>query len=140
MAQRGRPFQAGNKFGHGRPRGSRNKATKLAQEILFSRAEAIAAKVTSMALQGDGTAMKIVMDRICPVRRETAFKLGAMPTKTAADVSTASEKILAQVAGGKLTIPDAQGLSELLDKRRRAIETEELEQRLRALESKHEKS
>ena len=34
MAQRGRPFQPGNKFGRGRPRGSRNKKTILIEEFL----------------------------------------------------------------------------------------------------------
>jgi hypothetical protein len=140
MAQRGRPFVVGNKFGRGRPRGSRNKYSILAQELLSSRAEPIAAKVAAMALQGDPTAMRLAMERIVPVRRETTVNLGPLPIKTAADVSKALEKLLERVAAGKLTIAEAQGVGELLEKRRRAIETEDMDQRLRALECKYEKS
>jgi hypothetical protein len=32
----GRPFQPGNRFGRGRPKGSRNKKTLLSHEILDS--------------------------------------------------------------------------------------------------------
>src|SRR5260370_17933086 len=31
--KRGRPFEPGNKFGHGRPGGSKNKRTQLAQKL-----------------------------------------------------------------------------------------------------------
>ncbi len=89
MAQRGRPFEAGNKFGRGRPRGSKNMTTILAQQLLDSRAEPIAAKALTMALQGDKAALRIVMDRILPVRRETRVNIGTLPTKTSADVSKA---------------------------------------------------
>jgi ribosomal protein L13E len=81
--------------------------------------------------------MRLAMDRIAPVRRETRVKLGPLPTKTAADVSRASEELVDQAVAGKLSIDEAQRLGELLEMRRRAIETENFDQRLRALESKH---
>lgn len=139
MAQRGRPFEVGNKLGRGRPRGSRNRFSIMAQELLSSRAEPIAAKVAAMALQGDSTAMRLAMERILPIRREPTVNLGPLPIKTAADISKAFEKLMEKVTAGKLTIAEAQGVGELLEKRRRAIETEDLDQRLRALEYKYEK-
>jgi hypothetical protein len=91
-----------------------------------------------MALLGDPTAMRLAMERICPVRRDASVRLGSLPTKTAEDVSKASEKVLQEVAAGRLSIPEGQGLSELLERRRRAIETEEHERRLHALETQNE--
>ena len=38
---RGRPFQPGNNLGRGRPKGSRNRKTLLAEELLDSHAEAV---------------------------------------------------------------------------------------------------
>jgi hypothetical protein len=111
----------------------------MAQELLSSRAEPIAAKVAAMALQGDSTAMRLAMERILPIRREPTVNLGPLPIKTAADISKAFEKLMEKVTAGKLTIAEAQGVGELLEKRRRAIETEDLDQRLRALEYKYEK-
>ena len=84
--------------------------------------------------------MRLAMERILPVRRETTVKLGALPIKSAADVSKAFEKLMEKVAAGKLTIAEAQGVGELLDKRRRAIETDDMDQRLRALECNYEKA
>ena len=41
MAKRGRPFEAGNKFGRGRPLGSRNKKTRLIEELLDENSESL---------------------------------------------------------------------------------------------------
>jgi len=53
MATRGRPFEPGNKLGRGRPRGSRNKTTLVAGELLHSYALALMRKAIALALQGD---------------------------------------------------------------------------------------
>jgi Family of unknown function (DUF5681) len=131
---RGRPFQAGNTFGRGRPRGSRNKTTALAQQLLESHAEPVVRKALMMAIQGDTTAMRLCMDRILPVRRDLPVKLGDLPTATAAEVSRATQKVVQRVATGKLPIAQGLAVSEMLEKRRRAVETESLDERVRTLE------
>ena len=136
MAGRGRPFEPGNKFGRGRPRGSRNKTTAVAQELMNSHAEPIVRKVLVMALQGDPSALRAVLDRILPVRKETPVKLGLLPMTTISDLANASEGVLKKVGSGKLTITEARGVTELIERRRQVIETEELAQRILALESK----
>ena len=139
MAPRGKPFEPGNKFGRGRPPGSRNKKTVAARELLDSYAEPVVRKVLQMGLRdGDMGALKLCMDRILPVRRDPPVKLGSLPTSTAAEVSKSSEKVVQNVASGKL--PPGQGLvmSELLDKRRRAIETQNLDERIQKLEVNNE--
>ena len=136
MAVRGRPFEPGNKFGRGRPPGSRNKKTVLAQALLNSHAEHIAAKVVAQALQGDRTALRLAVDRVLPVRREPHVFLGPIRTKTAAQLSESLGVIIQKVTEGQLTIAEGQGMADLLEKRRRAIETEDIDQRLRALEGR----
>jgi hypothetical protein len=58
---RGKPFQLGNS---GRPSGSRNKATLALEALLDGEAEALTRKAIEMALEGDTTVMRLVMDRI----------------------------------------------------------------------------
>lgn len=137
MATRGRPFASGNKFGRGRPRGSRNKTTLLAQELLESYSEPVVKKCLQKALMGEDKALQICMDRILPVRRDLPVKLGKVPVRTAADVSKASEIVLQKVAAGELTPAQGQAMAELIDMRRRAIETEEFEHRLKAVEAQN---
>jgi hypothetical protein len=136
MANRGRPFQHGNQFGKGRPRGSRNKTTETAQVLLNSHAEPVIRKALLMALRGDSTIVRALLDRVVPVRREMPVAIGALPTRTLSDIAKASERVLSKSATGEITLGQAIGFTDLLEKRRKMIETEELAQRISALESK----
>jgi hypothetical protein len=132
---RGRPFQPGNKYGRGRPRGSRNKAARVCQDTLESLAEPLTKKCLALAFQGNPTAMRLCMERIMPARRQRALHFKLPSTKTLADVAEASESVLSDVARGKLTPAEGQTVSGMLDGRRHMIETQELDQRLRAVEA-----
>jgi len=67
---RGRPFQPGNRFGRGRPKGSRNKRSAQAQEILDQYTEPLIKKCVSKALEGDTRALGLCLERILPSLRE----------------------------------------------------------------------
>lgn len=131
---RGRPFQPGNKYGRGRPPGSRNKAARVCQRTLDSHAESLAKRCLYMALQGNPTAMRLCLERLLPARRQRALHFRLPPVKTLADVVAASESVVSSVAKGEITPAEGQAFSMMLDGRRRMIETQELEQRIRALE------
>ena len=136
MPGRGKPFEPGNKLGHGRPRGSRNKTPQRAQELLNSYAEPIIRKCMAIALTGDTKALQLCFDRIIPVRRELPVRIGKLPLSTAAELSKASELVTQNVAEGRLTPGQGHVLAELLEQRRKIIETDDLERRLKALEEK----
>jgi len=133
MPARGKPFAPGNKLGRGRPRGSRNKTTLLAQELLDSYAEPLVRKCLHMALQADPKAMQLCMDRILPARRDLPVKIGKLPMSTAAELSKVSEMVLQKVASGQITVTQGLGFSELIENRRGTIETVEVDARVRAL-------
>lgn len=57
------------KGGGGRPRGSKNKVTVQIENLLEGEAEIVTRKCIEMAKTGDPTALKIVFDRICPLRK-----------------------------------------------------------------------
>ncbi|MFV0455072.1 MAG: DUF5681 domain-containing protein [Pseudomonas sp.] len=53
----------------GRPKGSRNKVTLAIENMMEGEAEAITRSCIDLAKRGDPTAMRIVMDRVCPQRK-----------------------------------------------------------------------
>jgi hypothetical protein len=136
MATRGKRFQPGNQLGRGRPRGSRNKTSTRMQDLLNQYAEPVLKKAIGEALKGDRHIIRPLLDRILPVRRDVPIHLGTLPTRTAEDLSKASESVVQKVTSGKLTVSEAGAFLELLEKRRKTLETEEIEKRLRTLEAR----
>src|SRR6266536_1495653 len=110
---RGRPFQPGNKYGRGRPRGSRNTAARVCQDTLDSHAEGLTKRCLYLAFQGNPTALRLCMERLTPARRQRALRFKIPPTKTLADVGKASESVLSGVARGQLTPAEGQVISEM---------------------------
>jgi hypothetical protein len=71
-------FQPGNTYGKGRPQGSRNSATIALQALLNEEGEQITRKAIEMALKGDSTAMRLVLERLIPPTKERPVNL-ALP-------------------------------------------------------------
>ena len=127
-------FQPGNKFGRGRPRGSRNKATLVKENLLDQYAEPLQRRAIAEALKGDMPMLRTLLAYLLPRAKELPVKIDPLPTDTIEQLGQSSNTILQKVASGKLTATRALQLSALLEERRRVLETEEHEARLRALE------
>jgi len=123
--------QSGNPAG--RPRGARNKATIMLENMLHGDAEAIIGKAVELAKVGDPVALRICMDRLAPRRANTVdFELP--PLGSAADTVAAAASIVAAVAAGDLTPGEAADLAKAIDIYLRALATTAFEQRLAKLE------
>ena len=62
LDSQGGRFQKGRSGNpNGRPKGSRNKATVIAQALLEGEAEALVGKVVQLALEGDLTCLRICL-------------------------------------------------------------------------------
>jgi len=59
----------------GRPKGALNNTTKAAMELLDGEAEAITRKAIELALAGELPALKLVLERIIPVKKEALVHL-----------------------------------------------------------------
>lgn len=129
---RGRPFQQGNP---GRPKGSRNRTTLALEALLDGEAEAITRKAVEMALDGDTTAMRLVMDRIMPPRKERPIMFSMPKLETAGDAVKATAALAEAVASGDITPGEAGELSKLVDGFTKAVELHEIQQRLDKLEA-----
>ena len=127
-------FAQGNPGGPGRPEGSLNRATLIAQELLDGEAEGLTRKVIDMAKAGEITALRLCLDRIIPAKKSRSVRLELPEIKTADDVLAAQAVTFAAMVDGELMLDEAITVSELLDKRRRTIESTDLEARLTALE------
>ena len=131
---RGTPFQLGNKHGRGRPPGSRNQVVSKSQAILEGHAEILMKKCIHMALEGDGPAMRLCVERLTPIRRQRVVRFKIPSVETMAGVDTASQAVVKGVARGQLTPGEGEAFAGMLEGRRKMIETEQFEARLRALE------
>src|SRR5215510_7640296 len=131
---RGRPFQPGNKYGRGRPPGSRNKTTRVDQDQLEKHAEGLFNRCVYLAHQGHPTALRLCIERLMPARRHRTVQFKVPPLKTLADVNVASESVVRDVAKGQLTPAEGQAVAGLVEGRRHVILTQEMEERIRALE------
>ena len=119
----------------GRPRGARNRATLLMQNLLADDAEAIGRKAIEMAKAGDLAAIRLCMDRLAPARKDEPVAFELPPLEKPADSVAATASIVAAVAAGELTPSQAAELSKVIDVYLRALENKGFDERLTKLEN-----
>jgi Family of unknown function (DUF5681) len=137
--RRGRPFKPGASGNPaGKAKGTRHRATAMIEELFEGEAEAIGRKAIERALAGDSVALRLCLERISPVRRGRAITFPMPTIDTTADLGKAMGAILAGVANGMLTAEEGLTVANIVETKRRAIETIELDQRLSALERARE--
>jgi hypothetical protein len=130
------PFEKGESGNPaGRPRGARNQATLLMQNLLADDAEAIGRKAIEMAKGGDLTAIRLCMDRLAPARKDEPVAFELPPIEKPADIVAATASIVAAVAAGELTPSQAAELSKVIDVHVRALESKDFDERLTKLEN-----
>ena len=118
----------------GRPRGARHKATRAALALLDGEAEALTRQAVTMALGGDGAALRLCLERIAPPRKDAPVTFALPPMQSAADAAQAAGAVLEAVAEGDLTPLEGAHIMALVETYRRTLETTELEARVVALE------
>ena len=133
---RGRPFQPGNKFGRGRPPGSRNKKSFLLEEFMEQYSEPILRQAFLSALKGDGPMLRMLLGYYLPKRKDSPPKTGSLPMGNATELSQSFVKLCKRVTSGKVTISEAVGFAQLMEHRQRSIETEGFEKQLQALKQR----
>lgn len=132
---KGKPFAKGASGNpKGRPPGTRNQSTLAAEIMLDGEAEAITRIAIDRAKEGDGTALRLCLERIIPPRRERAVIFTVPHLGNVADAPLAVAAITAAASAGEITISEATELARLVDSYVRAVEATDLDQRLRAVE------
>jgi hypothetical protein len=135
--QRGRPCPKGCSGNpRGRPKGARNAATRLVEQLLDGEAEALMRKLIEKAKHGDTAALRLCIDRIMPPRRERPVNVKLPPLVSVDDASSAVAAIAAAVANGELGTTEAADLVKIVEGFVRAAEATDLQSRLLALEAR----
>lgn len=113
-AQRGRPFEARNSFGRGRPKGSRNRTAALAQQLLDEYAGGIMKKCIHGAMDGDPVCMRLCVDRILSPLRDSLVSIKLPKVRGAKELPKVVSEILGLTGRGELTPQEAQSLASVL--------------------------
>ena len=129
---RGRPFQPGNP---GKPKGARSRVTRAVEVLLEGQHEQLTQTAIEKALEGDTTALRLCLERLAPVRKDAPIVVELPAVRSPADTVAASSALLSAVAGGEITPDEAGRVMALLTAHRGIIETNELAERIAALES-----
>jgi len=132
---RGRPFRPGNP---GKPPGARHKVTLAAETLLDGEAEALTRKCIELAKEGDTTALRLCLERILPPVRGRRIVLDLPPVDSSADVLKAHAATIKAMGEGQITPDEAATVAGVLEAKRKAIETVEMEKRLATLEQRME--
>jgi len=118
----------------GKPRGVRNRATQAAAKLIDKDCKAITAKAVELALQGDGTALRLCIERICPPRKDAPVTFNMPRITNASEAAQAAGAIVEATAAGELTPLEAASVMALIETYRRTLEASEFESRLNRIE------
>jgi hypothetical protein len=130
---RGRPFKSGNP---GRPPGSKNKTTQMVEQLAEGQAEQLVQKALELAQAGDVSCLRMILDRLWPIRKGQPVNVVMPPIKTSQDVFPAITSIWTAIREGRLTPDEASALSIVIDRSIQAIELHDITKRIAALEAR----
>src|SRR5262249_52967850 len=121
------PGQSGNPAG--RPRGSRNKRTILAEKLLEDRVGEVTTAAIDLAKAGDPIAVRVCMDRMAPRLRHAPLDFPLPEFVTLADVPLACNAIAQGLACGELAPEQAALLMKIVREFTLALAAVEREKR-----------
>jgi hypothetical protein len=108
--------------------------------LLEGEADALTRRAVQIALKGEGReavqALRLCLERLAPAPRDRAITVSLPAVTSAATITDALAGILAAVAAGTITPSEGAALANLAEGIGRALEREDLETRLAALESR----
>jgi hypothetical protein len=130
------PGQSGNPAG--KPKGARNAATLAAEALLDGEAEALTRKCVELAKGGDTVAIRLCLERILPARKSRSVAFDLPDVNQAADLVPAFAAVVQAMAAGEIAPDEAMTVAGVLEMKRKAIETVDIERRLVAIEARQE--
>jgi hypothetical protein len=121
----------------GRPLGTRNKATQIALQLLEGEAEKLSRKAVDLALDGDATALRLCLERLCAPIKERPVILKDIPSpRSLQDLPEITTALLGEITSGSILPSQAIGILKVLNAYQQQIEVAELEKRIEDLEGR----
>ena len=115
---RGRPFKHGNP---GRPPGSKNKTTRILEQLVEDDGENLTRKFIDLAKAGDVRCLQSCMDRLLPKRHGRPLDVQLPKISGAHDIVPAMAAIINRVNNGDLTPEEGSHLIDFLERCGRVI-------------------
>ena len=132
---RGRPFKSGNP---GRPHGSKNRTTQLVEQLAEGQAEQLIQKALELAQKGDVACLRMVLDRLWPVRKGQPLNIDLPSPKSSADVLDVVSKLWTAIGEGRLTAEEASALSLVVERSMQVINELDILKRIEVLEKERD--
>ena len=126
---RGRPFAKGNS---GRPRGSKNRTTAIAQALLANEETELVRKSIELAKAGDVRMLTFLLDRLLP--KDRLIKIDIPLLDFAGEAVDGMAAISTAIAQGQITPSEGAALASTIASYSRAIEVWDLSKRIEAIE------
>jgi polyhydroxyalkanoate synthesis regulator phasin len=119
----------------GRPKGIRDRRVKY-REQLEKHADSLIQKIVELGLEGDVTALRLCLERICPTikTKDEPVNIGALKGSLAEQ----GQLIIKAMGQGDITPNEATSMLSALASQSRIVEVDDLEKRITALEGKNE--
>lgn len=124
--------QSGNP--NGKPKGTKNKATIAAEQLLQGDLNNICRRLIEEALVGNVQAIKLVLDRVLPSNKDRFIDIKLPKLKTSEDAVKAISTIIDAVGDGSITPNEGEAMSRVVNAFLKAIESQEIEKRVSVLE------
>ncbi len=118
---RGRPFQPGNSYGRGRPKGSRNKITSEIRRILDEASVAVLVKCILQAKNGHFPSQRLVVDLLRRLQPTRTRRSRVKKIANFADLQLAAEQVVLDMLAGKTTSAEAQASMSTLEQMGRLL-------------------
>ena len=113
-----------------------NRATLAAEQLLQGELDNICRRLIEEALEGNMQAIKLVLDRILPRRKNRSIELSLPKLHNSDDVLKAISIIVNAVGCGEISPCEGEAASRIIDTYMKAIEVHDYEKRLSQLEEK----
>jgi hypothetical protein len=104
-----------------------------------NHAESLGQKVMELAMAGDVPCLRMMLDRVCPIRKGRPLNVHMPPIKSSQDLFVAIAAVWTAIGNGHLTADDAANLAVVVDHSIRAIELHAITERIAALEEARDK-
>jgi hypothetical protein len=120
----------------GRRPGTKSRKQLVVEGLFEGEVDEIARKAIELARGGNTEMIRMIVDRVAPLRRGRPVHFKIPQVNDTGDVLEAFNGILRSCANGILTIEEAQALASVVEAGSRAVFVKELEERVERLEAR----
>ena len=118
----------------GKPKGARHRSSLIAEQLFAGEIQNICKIVIEEAKAGDIQAAKMILDRLLPPRKDNLIQIDLPKIESSSDILKAVGCITDAVGAGQISPSEAEALARIIDIHTIALELNEFEKRLVALE------